>query len=211
MDARAGNLKQKCARASSESCTSATGKATGSVSLRVMVSGDTVMPEGEEWMTLIKSHYFNSYTSRRNQQARIQLIKLQLKCPLLPSEIRLCDASWHRGIRFGQLGGCCWRQSALTWPAVSLCSVLLCISAWICTIWALSTPVTCWYFCAYRGTRSDILYISGHVFIVKLHSWPLIKADNQIIRTGLVYSLVLECRFFNWHFKHLFVHWLKKM
>ncbi len=148
------------------------------------------------WMTLIKSRHFNSYTSHWNQQERIQLIKLQLKCSLLPSEIRLRGTSWHRDIRFGQLGGCCWRQSALTWATVSLCSVLLCIF----TISALSTPVTWWYFCAYHCTQSDVLYISGHVLIrlsVKLQSWHLIKSDNQIMRTGLVYSLVKECRFFN--------------
>lgn len=159
MDARAGNLIQKCARASSESCTSATGKATGSASLRVMVSGDTVMPEGEEWMTLIKSHYFNSYTSRRNQQARIQLIKLQLKCPLLPSEIRLRDASWHCGIRFGQLGGCCWRQSDLT------CSIsLLCAALYFClNLHNLSSVYPC--------DLLVFLCISRHTIWHTVHFW----------------------------------------
>ncbi len=48
MDARVGNLIQKCAWASSDRCTSATGIATGSVSLRVMVSGDAVMSGGDD-------------------------------------------------------------------------------------------------------------------------------------------------------------------
>lgn len=74
--------------------------------------------------TFIKSHYFNSYTSHWNQQERIQLIKPQLKCPLLPSEARLPTPD----IRLGQFRGVLLKAvcSALLWPDLQYLSALSC-------------------------------------------------------------------------------------
>ncbi len=111
--------------ASFDGFTSATEMATGSVSLRVMVSGDAVMPGRKNiWMTLIKSHSVNSDSVKpagedAANQAAIKMLSSAERNPATQHFL-----APQCGISLDQLGGCCWSQSALTCSVSLLCAAL---------------------------------------------------------------------------------------
>lgn len=145
-----------------DSCTSATGRATGSVSLRVMVSGGAVMPAWEIWTRSTEKQQFQQLRTQKsageeaaNQAAIRALSSAEWNPATLPDTAASDSANYEDVV-----------EGSPPWPDPQHLSATGCAALYLCLhLQTLSSivPATGWYLCAHKLTFCTFLHTFAYV------------------------------------------------